>query len=550
MRQRWVRRAGCPFLGVLLSPDPMSSPPSYHRLVHVDWSGGGILRILTIMFLILLCLISLLCLYLELRISILHPSNDVYIFQTVARGILNGLIPYQDLLETKPPGIFLLNAMSLFLFEDRTLLSVLNIIFSIVFVMISLITSLYYSRELPFWQSMNVLSGGLLVGMITAIWHATRGGMPDFYATVLCSLYALSLTVPVSWKVRFPLGSICMFGVVFLREPLVPVFLATALLLTPLNWKALIRNVALPGVVGSTIWAAVMWFVGYLGPYIYIYLPTVLIRSDSDPLTRWGSAFVGMVASLWHISPFFVPAIGGMIAFVLLPQTKQNWKQSVGFLLYFIVALFFTMMAVHPLDDSGGYHAFAIPFYSAISILWLRKFRIALIQSQLWGSAISYGITVLLMLTVLTYPLLHYTELAESGRINKDISTQWRIAQQIDAILDDCGQDRYLHLGPIDQFFTGLTRHSPYGPGFFLGENLTRKDIIGRGLVENIYRTNIALVWKTGIVIENGAAPYILDSTTELQRNFQIEPWSCVRHDFTNDLYVLLFRKTPLLRTQ
>src|SRR3989338_6930341 len=49
-------------------------------------------------------------------------DRDVNIYLAVGRGILNGLTPYRDLFETKAPGIFLLSALTLWLFNGATLL--------------------------------------------------------------------------------------------------------------------------------------------------------------------------------------------------------------------------------------------------------------------------------------------------------------------------------------------------------------------------------------------------------------------------------------------
>src|SRR5262249_53570701 len=40
-------------------------------------------------------------------------SPDVLIYLTIGKGMLNGLHVYRDLFESKPPGIFLLSAISL-----------------------------------------------------------------------------------------------------------------------------------------------------------------------------------------------------------------------------------------------------------------------------------------------------------------------------------------------------------------------------------------------------------------------------------------------------
>src|SRR3989344_2498866 len=53
---------------------------------------------------------------------------DTTLYIAVGRGILNGLTPYADLYENKPPGIFLMSALSLWLTGGRVLGSVFQTI--------------------------------------------------------------------------------------------------------------------------------------------------------------------------------------------------------------------------------------------------------------------------------------------------------------------------------------------------------------------------------------------------------------------------------------
>ena len=46
---------------------------------------------------------------------------DSPIYLALGRGITNGFKPYIDLFETKPPGIFLISALSFYLFDDTML---------------------------------------------------------------------------------------------------------------------------------------------------------------------------------------------------------------------------------------------------------------------------------------------------------------------------------------------------------------------------------------------------------------------------------------------
>lgn len=49
-------------------------------------------------------------------------DSDVLLYFAAGRGILNGLSPYIDIFETKPPGMFLLSALSLRVTGDERLL--------------------------------------------------------------------------------------------------------------------------------------------------------------------------------------------------------------------------------------------------------------------------------------------------------------------------------------------------------------------------------------------------------------------------------------------
>src|SRR4051794_25138269 len=51
----------------------------------------------------------------ELQVPV-HGDSAIYF--TIGRGIVHGLVPYRDLFETKPPGVFLLAALSLLISGD------------------------------------------------------------------------------------------------------------------------------------------------------------------------------------------------------------------------------------------------------------------------------------------------------------------------------------------------------------------------------------------------------------------------------------------------
>lgn len=373
----------------------------------------------------LVCSIGLFILIIELYESILHPTDDVYVFQAVGRGILKGLVLYRDLLETKPPGILLLHASSMDLFGDRTLLEILSGVFSLVY-LASVVGAGYYSaRGFPFWAFMLVFGGGLLAGLAVRPLLAARAAWPDFYASVLCVLYALSLLVPFSWKSGVLIGSLCVFGVAFLREPLLPVFLAAGILLVRADHREIVSGLVLTIFGGSALWLTVMAVLGYVRPYLEVYLPSVLIRSGGEPVFVRGLKVGDLLDYLWSTSPFLLLALIAMTAVVVLPSsgepTDKPWSAAALRALRFLTALFLTMIAVHPLDANVPYYAFAIPFYVALCFFWLRQLRHAIInrrRSVMWAST---GITVLLGLAIVSYPLLSVrAATSEQGPMDDD----------------------------------------------------------------------------------------------------------------------------------
>src|SRR3989344_1174200 len=81
--------------------------------------------------------------------------RDADVFFAMGRGILNGLVPYRDLFDIKTPAIFLLSALSLWMFEDMTLAHIANVIVLIATPVIRAAAVLYSSlgSRLRFWYA-------------------------------------------------------------------------------------------------------------------------------------------------------------------------------------------------------------------------------------------------------------------------------------------------------------------------------------------------------------------------------------------------------------
>src|SRR4051812_14363059 len=108
-------------------------------------------------------------------------ASDGAIFFALGRAILNGITPYRDLFETKPPGIFLLGSLSI-LFGGVTAAK----LFSVLAILIVLASCVWLDRTL-----------GLFVGTLLAVLTAVQSGgfyPEEFGAAALCIYVAVLLS--------------------------------------------------------------------------------------------------------------------------------------------------------------------------------------------------------------------------------------------------------------------------------------------------------------------------------------------------------------------
>jgi hypothetical protein len=160
-------------------------------------------------------------------------NGDALIYLTMGRGILNGLRPYTDLFESKPPGIFFLAALSLLLTRGTLLLRLLEA---------AGLVSLPASCVIAWWErgressllSLTVLAMAVVGGTLLALrTQENAGGLQsEVFGVLPCTLYALTVTTfaaRTGWRWT-ALRGLCLLGTLAIREPYVLGLLAAALL--------------------------------------------------------------------------------------------------------------------------------------------------------------------------------------------------------------------------------------------------------------------------------------------------------------------------------
>lgn len=152
-----------------------------------------------------------------LQILLFAFGRDQGIYALVADGLLTGKVPYRDVWDFKPPGIFLVYAAAQALFGKTMLAPRLIEVAGLLGVVVSLIrlSSIYLGNSRP------GLFAGALAALIHAqleFWHTaqpeTFGGFLTVYALVLAATNFGSRGRWLAWA-----GIGVLFGMAFLMKP-------------------------------------------------------------------------------------------------------------------------------------------------------------------------------------------------------------------------------------------------------------------------------------------------------------------------------------------
>lgn len=255
-------------------------------------------------------------------------DSDALLYFTVGRGILNGLTPWTDLFESKPPGMFLIAALSLLVTGNELLALALQIA-----IYLLLPTGLAWYVWHASYGKMQIeriglaLIGGLL-GVLLSLYLQDRAGgiQGESFATAFALIYFL---MALHWKERLnarrmailSLPLLCAIGV---KEPFLVTLLAGALLLTS-SPRHFCRSFLVPLCIAGLAGVLLLFLTGWLQPYLSTYVSSMLHgRVDASPVeplwirgfsagrvygnltTYYTAPFLGyMLALLWTLIPLF-----------------------------------------------------------------------------------------------------------------------------------------------------------------------------------------------------------------------------------------------------
>lgn len=388
------------------------------------------------------------CLY-ELS-GVLH--GDAMIFQTVGRGILNGIKPYSGLFETKPPGLFLLHAVSLWMTDSQLVVKVFQVIALFSIPVLFVIPAVHAAQGRSVAQRQVLALVSILFGIILSLYTANQAGMGlgESYGVALCLAYMFMLNRPYTWMRTVALG-VVMLTTIGLREPFLLVLLACVVLLE----QNVIQSFVYPLLVAAVLGFFALLFLGYAEPFFQVYLPhmfgfhvhqhdrTLPLRA----LEVWRT-FINMgYAYSWWMA----------VAITMMWGTAffEAARQSRSLVLRLLCALYLMFLAIAVGGDFYGHHfIFAVPCYAALYV-WM-------VKRDIWKPRLMMVFASLLIVTAYVDTQYVY----DSSTWKTEEAEYKRVASVIDTVMDNCGYDKYLQMivrggGPY-----AYTKHSPYGPIF------------------------------------------------------------------------------------
>ena len=259
-------------------------------------------------------------------------DSDALLYFTVGKGILNGLTPWADLFESKPPGMFLIAALSLLTTGDELLALALQITIYALLPAGLAWAAWFSSRERGETERWIAALAGCVAGALLALYLQERAGgiQGESFGTAFAFLYLLLL---YAWRdvalspARIAALSVPLLAAIGTKEPFVLSILAGALAVSS-GVRTFARGFVLPLLLAAALGLLTLLLTGWLRPYLDIYIPSMLQgRLESNPLEP--PLFRGFAAGrvFGNLTEFYTaPLLGWLLAYlwVLFPVLRAK----------------------------------------------------------------------------------------------------------------------------------------------------------------------------------------------------------------------------------
>ena len=378
-------------------------------------------------------------------------------------------MPYVDMFDLKPIGIFILHAISLKLADSL----IISYIFSLLcYIIISLLPLIFISLIIKIHEhKFFYYTLAFCLGVLFATYMDIFGGklMPEIYGAFFSCIYIflINTTFYVKHKKisRFILGLLMCIACNF-KEPFLLMILSSCLIFIR-NLKDFFQKFLIPFLIACVMGGAFLISLNLLVPYFEYLNYVIFVHSIVDKQTIFQRALCNISNIFFKLNECF--KFSGylfllILAFPALNALAKNYpiknkiKKAVFNGLKLLLALYIATMGIR---SSGIYlpqhNGFFAPFIFALIIYFFKNKNYKSIFKNYYALVIYCN----LLLIIFYYPT-NLTVLYKKYEFFYNDKPQEE-ADYIDAILDRINEKTYLYIGNFGFSFYGFTKHSPKG---------------------------------------------------------------------------------------
>ena len=401
-------------------------------------------------------------------------NSDSPLYWAVGRGIMNGLVPYSEMYENKPLGIFLLSYVN-FLFTDDIFMC--NIFSLIAIISIAFLPLLIF-RELLKNEKINYINYSIvfLLIFISSIFFMTYS--ENNSGAFQVEAFGASCSLLYIWSVIFLknannkkqiiirtiISFICIQLVVLMKEPFLLIALGSSILFID-KIKDFIKCMVIPSFIGGFCYLFMLFIFKVIKPYFSIYLFQMFS-------TRFGgeSSALSRTMNIWyllvHLSKFNKVLTIILIIFLFFSFLGVIYYSKLSNKLFHLFRLILLVIITSFCVGMGGQYydhhfIFAVPSYLSLiiygSLVLYKQFDEDFFLKKIFIVFILFLIPILIINSNREY----------YGNYSKVYSSIKKNAIYVDKLLDFYNEDTYQFIGfNGEEAFYGLTKHSPKGPVF------------------------------------------------------------------------------------
>lgn len=483
---------------------------------------------------------------------------DTTMYYAIGKGMTQGLKPYVDMFETKPPMIFFISAISYSLTKDYYLC---NLFSFFCLLLTTLAPSVCIGVKLWKKEEKNPLAwtlclfASLAVGLLLGGYDQLRSGEVQvelFGAFFVLAYLLLARTIDCEnaklYSPKIIISALLLMVGVMFKEPFLLIAFAGGLIICKKGKDWLYRFI-LPCAYGGCAGVLLLAVTGTLFPYLTAYLPHMLgnhISIYGSPFERM-KQFDKLLSDMSKYSPLLlaivVISILTVATSILMEKTE---KASSSYDVAIFTATKWMRILLAPLLVSfsvglGGqyynhHYIFALPCYALCVILLLEgvyDFFLSpsvhisdhVTQSMIFaylsrfGKALLGGLTILSLVGIYLLPQPDYAHYEKI--LNYSVSMK-EDAKYLDEVLDRLDEDTYQYFGFNGPIVYAYTQHNPLGPIFFQDpNNLTDKDsFFAKNLVKQMDEADVYVVSKINCgVLTDYVNGYITENFVLLQNS-------------------------------